>query len=132
MSDAISERWPVDKLHHERTDAVRLLETVDLGNVRLIHGSQRLRLALEPRNPLGIGRERLRQDLDRDVPIELPIAGAIHFPHPTAADKRDDLIAAVRAPRSQHSFFSSAVQRRTTEKRWPTFIAFRALRVPLA
>ena len=37
--------------------------------LRMVQRGEHLRFALEPREPLGIGGERVRQDLDRDVAI---------------------------------------------------------------
>ena len=42
----------------------------------------RLRLALEPRAPLGLGRERRRQDFDRDVTLKTGVVTAIGLAHP--------------------------------------------------
>ena len=47
---------------------------------------ERLRFAREPREPFGIAGERVGQDLDRDVAIELRIARAIHLAHAAGAD----------------------------------------------
>ena len=43
---------------------------------------QYLRLALEPRQPVRVGCECFRQHLQRDVPVELGIAGTVDLAHP--------------------------------------------------
>jgi hypothetical protein len=68
----------VDELHDERA----ILHTIDLRDVRMIEGRERLRLALEPRETLWIGCEQIRQSFDRDVTIQSDIARAIHLAHP--------------------------------------------------
>jgi hypothetical protein len=50
---------------------------VDLPDVRMVQRGQRLRLALEPRHPLRIVGERVRQDFDRHVATEFRIARTI-------------------------------------------------------
>ena len=65
---------------------------IDLRDVRMVERRQRLRLALETGEPVGIGREELRQDLDGNVAIEFQIAGAIHLAHAAGAQKRHDLV----------------------------------------
>ena len=55
-------------------------------DVRMVERRERLRFALEAREPLRIGGERGRQDLDRDVAIELGIARAIDLAHAAGAD----------------------------------------------
>ena len=44
----------------------------------------RFRLALEAGQRVGIGRHGLREDLDRDVPVELLIPRPVDLPHPPA------------------------------------------------
>ena len=58
----------------------------------MIERGKHLRLALEARQPLGIGREGLRQDLQRDVAIEPRIAGAIHLTHAAGTDTTDHFV----------------------------------------
>ena len=53
-----------------------------------------LRFALEAREPIGVGRERVGQDLDRDVAIQLRVARAIDLAHPAGAERRQDLVGA--------------------------------------
>jgi hypothetical protein len=53
---------------------------------------QDFRLALKARQPIGIGGERRRQDLQRDVAFEPCIACAIDLSHATRPDEGDDLI----------------------------------------
>ena len=78
----------VDELHaRARCMPSRFLEAVDRGDVRMIQRREHLRFALEPREPIRIGRERLRQDLERDVAIQPRVAGAIHLAHAARADE---------------------------------------------
>ena len=60
----------------------------------MVQRGERLRFALEARQPLGIGGEAVRQDLDRDVAIELRVARAIDLAHAAGANDRDDLVGA--------------------------------------
>ena len=52
----------------------------------MIERGEHLRFALEPREPSGIARERLRQDLDRDLAIELGVARAVDLAHAAGAE----------------------------------------------
>jgi hypothetical protein len=67
-------------------------DVVERTDVRMIERGNRAGLAVEPLAQLRIGRERLRQDLNRDGPIEPRVAGAVHLAHPTGADRCDDLV----------------------------------------
>ncbi len=58
----------------------------------MIQCGKDLRLAPEAREPLGIAGQRLRQDFQRDVAIELGVMGAIHLAHAPGPDGGDDLV----------------------------------------
>jgi hypothetical protein len=73
-------------------------QSVDVRNVRMIQRGERLRFASEARHALRVVRKRLRQDLDRDIPIELRVARAIHLAHTAGADRAGDLVRADSAP----------------------------------
>ena len=51
-------------------------------------------LRAESAPAVGIEREGIRQDLDRDVAIELRVARAIDLAHAARADRRDDFVRA--------------------------------------
>ena len=67
-------------------------ETVDRRDVRMIQRRKRLCFACEPGKPIGVVRERVREDLQGDVAIEPGIARAIDLAHPAFADQRGDLV----------------------------------------
>ena len=79
---------------HDRTHTTTLFETVDVRDVRVIDGRHRLRFEGEPRKPVGVAGERVGQDLQRDIAIELRIAGAEYLAHPARADAGDDFVDA--------------------------------------
>jgi len=58
----------------------------------MVQRGEGLGFALEPRDPLRVLGERLREDLDRDPAIEFPIARAVAFAHPTRAERRENLV----------------------------------------
>ena len=58
----------------------------------MVQRREDLRFALEPRQALGIVRERVGQDLDRDVAIELRVAGPIDLAHAAGAEGGEDLV----------------------------------------
>ena len=96
--DPIRERGSVHELQHERAYAVGLFEAVNMRDVRMIEGGECFRFALEPREPFGVARERLRQDLQRHITIQLRVARAIHLAHGASADSGGDFVwAAARA-----------------------------------
>ena len=84
----------LDEFHHQRTDTVGFFETVDLRDVGMIQRCEGLGFAREPCEPLGVARERVRQDFDRDVAIQLRIAGAIHLAHTPGPKGGKDFVRA--------------------------------------
>ena len=103
LRDPIRERGSVHELQHERAYAVRLFEAVNMRDVGMIEGGECFRFALEPREPFGVARERLRQNLQRNVTIQLRVAGAIHLAHAASADFGGDFVwAAARAGSQGH------------------------------
>ena len=53
-----------------------------------------MRLALEPRQVIGVIRQRRGQHLDRHLAIQLGVARAVHLAHPALAEQGDDLVHA--------------------------------------
>ena len=101
--DAVRQILAFDQFHDKGKDTLRFFETVNLRDVRMVERREHLRFALEPREPVGIGRPEIGQDLDRDVAMELRVAGAIDLPHATFADLRGDFVdAEARARREGH------------------------------
>ena len=53
LCDPIRERRAFDELENQRGYPTRVLEAVDRADVRMIERGQELRVALEPRQPIG-------------------------------------------------------------------------------
>ena len=83
-----------DELHDQRRDAVRVLQPVNGGNVGVIQRCEDFRFALEPGQPVSVGRERGRQNLDGDLPLQLRVGRAIDLAHSARADGGNDLVGA--------------------------------------
>ena len=82
----VGQRIPFDEFQDEspHPHAVarrRILESVDRADMGMVQRGQDPRLALEPREPIGIVRDIVREGLDGDVPLELRIAGAVDLAH---------------------------------------------------
>ena len=60
----------------------------------MIQRGQGLGFAREPRQAVGIVRERLGQDLDRDVTVQLGVARTEHLAHAAFADLGRDFVDA--------------------------------------
>lgn len=92
--DALREILVLDALHHQGIEAAALLETENLRDVGMVEGRQRLRLALEAHQAIGIAGNRFGQHLQRHVAIELGVAGAIHLAHPAGSEQGDHVVGA--------------------------------------
>ena len=60
----------------------------------MIQRGERLGLALEARQAFGVGRERVRQNLDRHLAAQRGVGGAPHLSHAAFAKGRGDLVDA--------------------------------------
>jgi hypothetical protein len=83
---------PLDQLHHQETLLAHVLQAVEGRDVRMVEGGEELGLALEAGEaglvPLHAGGERL----DRHLPVEDRVAGAIDLPHATAPQPTYDQV----------------------------------------
>ena len=86
--EPLGERLPFDELEHESFDAVGFHEPVDRADVRMVERGQKLGFPLEPRQPLGVLRDRLGKDFDRKVPVQLGVPRPVNLPHPSRAERR--------------------------------------------
>jgi hypothetical protein len=80
------------QLQDESRDTLILDDAVDRGNVRMIKRRKDVRLALETDTSIGVARDGVRQDLERHVPLQLQIAGAIDLTHPARAERCQNFI----------------------------------------
>ena len=92
LDDPISEGRTLDELEDEGTDAVRLLEPVDDGNVWMIERCQDDGFPLQTGDSIGIEGECRRQHLDRNVALESGVSSAIDLAHAAGAYPRRDSI----------------------------------------
>jgi hypothetical protein len=94
VPNAIGELVAIDELHHQGDCAARLLETVNLSDVRMIERRQRAGFAFETGEALGIVGERLGEDFDRDVTPEASVARAIDLTHSPGTERANDFVHA--------------------------------------
>jgi hypothetical protein len=55
-------------------------------------------LALEPSHHVGVGGDLARQHLDRDVPIQVGVPGAVDLTHSPGPEHPEDLVPAEPRP----------------------------------
>ena len=80
-----------NQLQNEEGLAVRVVESVDRSDSRMVQGGEEGGLALEAGEALGVLSYRFWQHLDRDLAAELRVAGAIHLSHPALPERGEDL-----------------------------------------
>ena len=92
--DALRQVLPFDQFHDDGSGPMTLFEAVDGGDVGMVQRGEHFRLALKPRQPIGVRRHRRRQRLDRDLTLQLGVGRPIHLPHPALADLGGDVVDA--------------------------------------
>ncbi len=91
--DSIAERLSIVARHDDEGGAVRRpVDGVDSANGGMIEGRRGARLPGEALQRLLVPAGVRRQELERDVAIEVAIAGPIHDPHTTAPQGAEDSI----------------------------------------
>ena len=65
----------------------------------MVQRCEQMRLAIEPREAIGIGGEDRRKDLDGDVTSERRIPRTIDLAHPSCAERRQELVRTVASCR---------------------------------
>ena len=92
VRDPIRERRALDELHDQRMHASRLFEPVHDRNVGMIQRGENLGFAMEAREPVRIGSERVGEHLDGDITIETRVAGAVDLAHTPGPQRAEDLV----------------------------------------
>ena len=118
---SIGQRRPLDQLQDEPVDSLAPLQSVDCPDVRMVQRRQDLRFALEPREPVRIGRHRRGQHLDRDVPLQAAVARTIDLPHAASAQRRQDLVRAYRTAHGHRHRGADYTDELTTTGRGATY-----------
>ncbi len=90
--DPVGEGWTFYELEGQCLDVRTLFEPINRCDVLVIQRGQDLRFASKASQAIGIERERLRQDLQRDVTIQPRIPRAIDLAHPAFAELGEDLV----------------------------------------
>ena len=97
-ANTLREIVALDEFHHERGHAPAFFQAVDSRNVWMVQGGEHFRFALKSCEPIVISRERWRQDLDRDLTLQLGVGGSVHLPHAAFADLGGDFETPRRVP----------------------------------
>ena len=92
--DPIRQRVALDQFEDERVSLTAVLEPINRPNVRVVERGQHLRLALETGDAIRITCEGFRQDLQRDLAIQLGIARAIHLAHAARSEGGTNFVRA--------------------------------------
>ena len=89
--DSLRQVLAFDEFHHQCSDTARLFQSVNVRDVRVIQRCEHLRFATESGEAIGIVGNGGKQDLDRNVAIQLRVAGAIDLTHPARTERGEDL-----------------------------------------
>ena len=90
--DPIRQRASFDVLHRNVADAAGFADVVDGGDVGMGEPGGRARLAHEAAPAIVVQRERGRENLQRDPPVEPCVRGEEHLAHAAGPDGRHDFV----------------------------------------
>jgi len=94
--DAMPQRHAVEKLHDDEGMAIFLPNLMDGTDIGMIQRRSRLRLALKPRQGLGVFDDVIGQEFQRDKSVEGYILCLVDDPHSAAAQFLDDAVVRYR------------------------------------
>ena len=89
---ARAERLPLEELHDEVRNPVRLADVVDRADVRVVEGRGGLRLPREPRADRRIGEPVPANELERDRSLEAHVGRAEDFAHSALPERAVDAV----------------------------------------
>ena len=92
--DAFCQRLAFDELHDQELPPFRFLEAVKRRDIGMAQPSKELGLSFESGETLLVLRERVAEDFDGHVTVELRIPSPIDFPHAARTKTGDDLVRA--------------------------------------
>jgi hypothetical protein len=93
-SDPLREIFTINEFEDQCSDAIGLIEAMNLRDVWMIERREHLRFATEPGETIDIVSDPRQQNLDRDVASQLRIAGAIDLSHAAGTQRPDNFIGA--------------------------------------
>ncbi len=86
--------FPVHVLHRQEHVAIGFADVVHTTHVGMADLSCDADLGAEPRQPIGVGGDKVGQELQRDGLAKGEILGAIDLAHAAASEQADDLVPA--------------------------------------
>ncbi len=86
LRQSLSQRLSLQVLHHKEIDPVLATDVVDVADVRMTEGGERLGLALEALLQRRIAGNVLGQDFDGNRAIEARIGGLVDLSHAARTD----------------------------------------------
>ena len=89
---AVTQRIAVQQFGDSEGDAVLRADVVNPDDVRVRERGQRLRLPLEPREPLRIGGDHVREDFQCDLTLQPRVARPKDFAHASGPQRADDFV----------------------------------------
>ena len=90
--DQVPQADSFDELHGDVEGGVGGSDLVNRHDVRVVQGGRGPRFPFQLPEPIGIRRERRRQDLDRDFAAEARVARSIDLPHSSLPERGEDLV----------------------------------------
>jgi hypothetical protein len=81
---------PVDKFHRQEWKVAQELDRVDRDDARVVQRGHHLRLALEAVAAFGIGSQSRRQNLQRNLALQLRVVSGIDLSHPADTQRPEN------------------------------------------
>ena len=90
--DAIRQGRPLDEFEHQRLRALGLFQPVDVPDVGMVQRGEDFGFPLEAGQAVGVRREGVRKDFQRNIPIQLGVSRLVHLSHTASANAGRDFV----------------------------------------
>jgi len=115
-ADDLAQGAALEQLHRNEWRAVVLADFVDHGDVGVVQRRGCLGLALKAQPALGIRGQRGRQQLQRDVAVELGVQRFPHQSHAALADALDEAVVSQHLSRFECQFGRPSISNRRSDR----------------
>ncbi len=101
LPNPVGKRLAFDQLHDERADSRGVGNAIEVRDVGVIERAEYFGFPLKALEPFRIGGDVRRKQFQRNLSLQLRIAGAVNLAHATHAKRGDDVIGAETSPQRE-------------------------------
>src|SRR5580658_389798 len=99
--NALAQSLAFQQFGNDEMNAIHIAHIVNRNDIGMVQGSHRPRFLLESAQTVGIGSDRDRQHLDRNIAQQTSVACTVDFAHSASTDERNYFVGSELSFRSE-------------------------------